>query len=215
MKSDFSSELRRKDSRFGWIRDGRRFGPDSEFDVDLAQFDDAAVIPTRGAMIPEWLMLVPRRRCLAIAELKSTERLPLLDHAREIAGLISSRSGSAVLFEHGAAAWGTAHACGVEQGHLHVVGLPGSFASWVITDSANLNWQSVPVCDPWKGISPNRDYLLLWVGKCGWVAYVAQPVSQFFRRKIAEFLSRPEEWDYRRYPHVSNARRTAELFSIG
>jgi len=50
-------------------------------------------------------------------------------------------------------------------------------------------------------------------GQRAWVAPIQLPTSQFLRRKVAKFLHRPGDWDYRQHPNVENAKRTAELFS--
>jgi ATP adenylyltransferase len=198
--------------RFGWVIEGRGFGPDPVFDVDLARFASAAVIPTRGALIPEWVMLVPRSPCLSISELDPSARRTLMGYAEKTNRLVAERTGNAVLLEHGAATVGSVNGCGVDQAHLHVVGLQPEFVQWVIQNSPTENWSRVECGDPWTQVLPNKDYLLLWGSDQSWVTVVEHPTSQFFRKKIAEFLGRPDEWDYRRYPHVAEARRTVELF---
>lgn len=52
-------------ARFAWVADGHRTGPDPVFDQDLANSDYAAVIPTKGALIPEWLLVVPRIKAVS------------------------------------------------------------------------------------------------------------------------------------------------------
>ena len=49
--------------RFDWVVDGQTKGADRQIDVDLGGFADAAIVPSLGALIPEWLLIVPRQPC--------------------------------------------------------------------------------------------------------------------------------------------------------
>jgi hypothetical protein len=65
----YDAELPTPPSRFAWILRGATSGPDEAFDEDLACYPEAAVIPTRGAFVPTWLLVVPRTPCLSLARI--------------------------------------------------------------------------------------------------------------------------------------------------
>lgn len=182
------------------------------FDVDIGTYNFAAVIPTRGALLPEWLMLVPRVQCLAVRELEVSARRLLMEYANEVSGWITAAAGHAIVFEHGAGHVGSTVGCGVDQAHLHVAGIAEGFTDWVIDNSDGVVWHQVNPCDPWRDMDSGSDYLVLIDGPRAWKALPHVPTSQFLRRKIAAFLGRPEEWDYRRHPNVENAKRTTAIF---
>src|SRR4029078_13008643 len=102
--------------------------------------------------------------------------------------------------------------CGVDQGHLHVVGLGDTFANYVLA-TTRFVWREAPTEDPWQQLNLRSDYLLLSNDVTTWTTKFSQPMSQFFRRKVASFLGRPAEWDYRTCPHHGNAAMTAALFN--
>jgi len=202
-------------NRFAWVVAGERSGPDPVFDIDIGSYDFAAVIPTRGALLPEWLMLVPRIPCLAIRELDAPARRLLIEYAHEVSEWVAAAANHAVIFEHGAERVGSAVGCGVDQAHLHVVGIDGGFADWVVRNSEGVIWDEANARDPWGGIGSASDYMVLIDGLRAWKALIHIPTSQFLRRKVATFLGRPEEWDYRRHPNVENAKRTTAIFRRG
>lgn len=199
--------------RFGWVAAGHRLGPDRVFDQDLAEMDAVAVLPTKGAIVPEWLLVVPKIEALSLAEVGSLARRAVLDCVKEVEEHVSQAAGDAVIFEHGAGRRGSASGCGVDQAHLHVVGLDRHFVeSVLVMPSAELRWRSVDTTDPWEGLPPGSDYLMMMHGETAWRALTSTPTSQFMRRRIAHFVGTPGEWDYRRYPHADNAERTKALF---
>jgi diadenosine tetraphosphate (Ap4A) HIT family hydrolase len=199
--------------RFAWVSDGRRAGPDRVFDADLANMDAAAVVPTKGAIIPEWLMVIPRVRAISVAAIEGDRRKAVLDCAQRVRNVVGNVAGDAVMFEHGSAQVGSAAGCGVDQAHIHVVGLSEAFVSAMLRDdSAGLEWRSVANSDPWEHIPNATEYLLLSHGERSWIAQTHAPLSQFMRRRIADFVGTPGEWDYRRHPHAANAERSKHLF---
>ena len=199
--------------RFGWVLAGERSGPDSVFDHDLLGAACAALTPTKGAIVPEWLLVVPRLPALSVAQLPASFRKDVFEIATAASDRIKGVAGGSVIFEHGAGHLGSASGCGVDQAHLHVVGLGRSFVDSVLRDhSAGLEWMQANVSDPWAGLPYDADYLLIVDEDRAWVALPPSPVSQFMRRRIANFVGSPGEWDYRRYPHAENARRTKSAF---
>ena len=199
--------------RFAWVTAGHRAGPDRIFDCDLGNAEHAAVVPTVGAIIPEWLLVVPRVEALSAAELPVRSRHDVLRVAHQVAGRVREVAGASVVFEHGAGRAGSLGGCGVDQAHLHVVGLGGDFVQSVLGGgSASLTWTPADPQDPWSAIPKGADYLLIMQDGRAWTALTQDPVSQFMRRRIASFVGFPGEWDYRRYPHADNAERTKSIF---
>ena len=199
-------------SRFDWVVQGASRGPDNVFDEDLAEFPPAAVIPTRGAFVAEWLLVVPRVRCLSVAELSHTERARVLAVAETVSARVSARVGASVLFEHGPRRRGSATGCGVEQAHLHVVGGAPDLLDRLIEQVAEAKWSTADHSDPWQGIPPDEEYLMVRDYGRAARAVVSSATSQRLRRALADVLGCGEEWDYRSHPHEWNARRTKEMF---
>ncbi len=205
------AELPAPPSRFAWVLQGATLGPDEAFDEDLAHYVEAAVIPTRGAFIPTWLLVVPRTRGLSVAEFDGRERARLLQIAEEVSKQIAASAGAFVTFEHGPGRRGTAAGCGVDQAHLHVVGGAPDLLTRLV-ERVPENWSEADHADPWSGVPPVSDYLMIRDASRTVLALVSNPTPQCLRRALADALGIEREWDYRSYPNSSNARRTKEMF---
>lgn len=198
--------------RFGWILQGASRGPDDTFDEDLAGFAEAAVIPTRGALVSEWMLIVPRKPCLSVAELAAPDRARLLNVSDAVSAQVSARVRTAVTFEHGPRRRGSATGCGVDQAHLHVVGGVPDLLDRLIEAISEVSWSVADYSDPWSSIPVDSDYLMIRDRQRAVRALMDSPTSQLLRRGIARIIGREREWDYRSYPQEANARRTKEIF---
>jgi ATP adenylyltransferase len=199
-------------SRFDWVVQGATRGPDGVFDEDLAEFPYAAVIPTKGAFVAEWLLVVPRIRSLSVADLDQTQRTRVLAVAETVSACMSARVGACVLFEHGPRQRESATGCGVDQAHLHVVGGAPDLLDRLIEQVDDANWSTANYADPWQGTPPDCEYLMVRNSSTAVRALVSSATSQRLRRALADVLGCGEEWDYRSHPHEWNARRTKEMF---
>lgn len=200
-------------TRFDWILRGASHGPDGAFDEDLARYADAAVIPTRGALVAGWLLVVPRTPCLSVAELGQLNRVRLLAIADEASARMSAQVGASVMFEHGPGRVGTAAGCGVDQAHLHVVGGAPYLLEKLMEQVGEVEWSEADHADPWATVPSGSDYLMIRNRDRAVRAVVEDPKSQRLRRALAETLGREHEWDYRSHPNALNAQRTKEMFS--
>ena len=200
-------------TRFDWILRGASRGPHDAFDEDLAHYPEAAVIPTRGALVAEWLLVVPRAPCLSLAELDRPDRVRLLSIVDSASARVSATAGASVTFEHGPGRRGTAAGCGVDQAHMHVVGGSLDLLDRLIDRVGEAEWLTVDHADPWADVPPGSDYLMVRDDRRAVRATVDVPTPQRLRRALADALGRGHEWDYRSYPNEPNARRTKEMFS--
>ena len=211
MRSD--PGLRVPSARFAWVLHGATRGMDDAFDEDLGRYADAAITPTRGAIVAEWLLIVPRTPCLSIAELDGLRRARVLAIADDVSAKVSARVGAAVTFEHGPGRRGTAAGCGVDQGHLHVVGGAPDLLDRLVERVNEAKWSMTSHADPWSALPPGSDYLMVRDSRRTILTIVEHPTSQRLRRALADVLGRGNEWDYRSHPNAQNARRTKEIFS--
>src|SRR5689334_2245520 len=135
------------DSRFGWVASGKSRGPNDKCDIPLLSIPEGVVIPSVGALLPGWLLIVPRERALSYAELDTANRQTLYHLARSVASEVSD-FGSPIMLEHGAATAGSGIGCGVDQAHLHVVPIQFDLSKQVLADPT-VAWSSVSPDDPW------------------------------------------------------------------
>jgi ATP adenylyltransferase len=187
----------------------------ASYDEVLFEVDGCVVAPSLGSIVPNWLLIVPRKpfaNLVRWAAGTNTEVSLLMSHVLARAGVSSER---ALWFEHGAAAHGSPVACGVDHAHLHlIVDPPFSFDQFISNarKAAPICWQLSTRIDP-KNVPYDVSYLFAGSWNCAALALHVECVgSQFFRRVIADLIGQPTAWDYRGHPFVENVRKTISAF---
>jgi diadenosine tetraphosphate (Ap4A) HIT family hydrolase len=196
--------------RFAWITDGKLQGPDPACDAALRVCPEALAIPTVGAIVPNWALVVPRFPALSLAMLSGPRRKAVVDLAEAAAKTMGSLE-DAVFFEHGPRVRDSAIGCGVDQAHLHVIVSEVDFVESALKDDT-VTWTLVRSADPWDSVK-GLEYYLLRAPVGTFIGIPRIQTSQFFRRHIARAAGLPDQWDYNRWPHYKNVRRTYERFS--
>lgn len=181
------------------------------WDRVLFQSPNFVVLPTVGAIVEGWLLLVPKKHYLCMAAL-GNDLLSELNKLREYVSLVLQDCyGSIAVFEHGPARPKQAVGCGVDHAHLHMLPTNCNLIDGireVFPDS--LQWRSV------KGI---QDAAAFYTAELPYL-YVEQPLneaylashpnlpSQLFRRVLAAYTGRPERYDWRTFPEEHNVEST-------
>lgn len=196
--------------RFDWITDPGKVQAKPSFDVPLYQSDHFVVLPTLGAVVPGWVLAVPRRRMPNLSRLNDVESEELVALVRRTSSRISA-VGDVFCFEHGGQADSILN-CGVDQAHLHIAPLSFDLVSAAI-DEPDVDWAVARDPAPKPDVEEDSGGYLS-VSDLQGRAYVGRPrteVSQWFRRLIATRLGKADFWDYRSHPMLDNVGRTASL----
>jgi diadenosine tetraphosphate (Ap4A) HIT family hydrolase len=172
----------------------------------------AAVVPTLGALVPGWLLIVPRAQSLSFKDLPRNQRQDLLTLARSLEPELAAFGHRTFIFEHGPSKPLTGIGCGVDQSHLHTVAMDADLLGRVLADES-VAWMTADARDPWNSCRNDQEYLLICRERACYIGFPRVAQSQYFRRKIAEFLGMPDAWDYREWPFHENAQRTIEHFT--
>jgi ATP adenylyltransferase len=185
-------------------------------DQALAESDEYVVVPTKGSLVPGWLLVVAKGHVLCAGA--SPFSLPdgLQDILTITRHLIEPRFGPVTLFEHGPATDGTALGCGVD--HLHIHAAPLAF-------SLRTEFQRLFPRSHWRGVTRWRDLQPIHSEGVSYVA-VQEPggplewceappnVRQPLRRAVAAAIGEDERFDYNLYPYDENVARTIEALSV-
>jgi diadenosine tetraphosphate (Ap4A) HIT family hydrolase len=197
--------------RFDWIID-RQLPRSSEiWDTEIADSPNFSVVPSLGSLVPGWLLIVPRRPTLNLAALSNDEKAELRVLASQLRSRLANLSGEIFEFEHGGQYHGSAMGCGLDQAHLHVVPLPFDLVRVAKeTSIGSVVWMSSENCaDPWARIPAGQEYLLARsAAGSTLIGLLQSPVSQWFRRLIAQQLYCSENWDYRIASGIDNIKAT-------
>ncbi|MDO9426800.1 MAG: hypothetical protein Q7T93_08185 [Methylobacterium sp.] len=182
------------------------------WDEVLFEVADCVVAPTLGSIVPHWLLVVPRRRALNFALWRDATGEAPEQIVSEIAGQFGWNPSRIIWFEHGPGWSGSTIGCGVDQAHIHVIfDAPFSFEDLVSAAAAGarLDWRWSPPSEAYRSIDISASYLLVASGDRSVITQGMERVgSQYLRRVIADLVGRPNDWDYKNYPHIENIEQT-------
>ena len=188
------------------------------YDEILCETDGCVIVPTLGSIVPNWLLVIPRRPVLNFVRWQAeTDVSPSAVIERVLTG-IGADPARAIWFEHGPAVAGSTIGCGTDHAHLHLLVAP-AFTFQEFRDAAeslaNLIWRSEQLNFVYESLGPHASYLVAGShDKSVFATDVETIGSQFFRRVVAKLAGRPTEWNYRSHPFLENIEATVSRLAI-
>lgn len=203
-----------KSTRFAWILDESIPRSDAACDQEILRTDRLVAVPSAGALVAGWTLIVPRRPMLNLASATGEERSAIQFAANQIAGQLAQNGEQIWLFEHGSRNVGGIMGCGVDQAHLHVVPLNFDLGAAIARRSGDdIVWKVAAESDsPLDSLPATGEYIAFWnmADRRPNVGMVRRPVSQWVRRVIADELGIGAEWDYRSHPQKVRVQQTLQ-----
>lgn len=94
------------------------------------------VVPTKGALVTGWVLVVPRWHTLSVGSLDREEQDGLASSVALVQQRVGVQFGEPTIFEHGPADFGSPLGCGVDHVHVHLAPLAFSLVEAVgaVTD---------------------------------------------------------------------------------
>jgi len=197
-------------SKFSWLFMATSEDVKPDYDVVLLETDNFVVLPSLGALVETWLVVVPKRPVSCLAELNDIELSELNSLASDLRKSISGKE-KVFTFEHGGKL-GSVVSCSVDQAHLHVVGLSFDLIDAAMSKS-EIVWTKYGKCirDSLRAMD-GREYLYMSDGKDHYWSYPKEKTSQWFRKLIARNEGCADRWDYKLYPNFESVRKMAKSF---
>jgi ATP adenylyltransferase len=177
----------------------------------LAEDLEFVAVPSVGALVPGWLLVLPREHALSMAALPRDEFARLERFSHDVASRVADEYGPAAMFEHGPADHGRPTGCGVDHAHMHVVPALGmDLLRATQQHFPRLAWTSISDLAPARAaVESGLDYLYLRTESGEqWLSVGVDMPSQAFRRVIAREQGRPHEFNWRSHPHMDVVRQT-------
>ena len=177
-------------------------------DVPIYETDGFVVTPSLGALVEGWLLVLPREHVVNTSRIAANLRQEFTAIVDRTVAIVADEFGPVTLFEHGPSYDGSRLGCGVDHAHLHVVPLSFNLENVVLSKPDGPEWVA-RACHIAELPAQSKDYLAL--SSSGQRTLLAHPdveLSQFFRRRIAETLGRPAQYDYRSYPFLESVAAT-------
>ena len=171
----------------------------AEWNKPLFESPNFVVLPSLGALVEGWLLLVPKKHYICFGAMPSSldfEMSKLKDFVRSV---LEQHYGQIWAFEHGPHKPNCDVGCSVDHAHLHLVPLKFDLVSAM--DSF------LPQAASWIEANPNEcrasygrgeDYLYLEhpTGKTQMISHSGIG-SQLFRRAIAAQIGIPQQFNWR------------------
>jgi len=182
----------------------------------VAESRDFLAVPSVGALVPGWLLLMPKRHVLSLALLSPQERACLLEDVAELRASWGQLFGPLTLFEHGPAEVASPVGCSIDHAHLHLVPT-GNIDLYTAAQRhlPELTWAVTPgLANLDRLAEAGKPYLYLETPDgTSRVATGPEIPSQALRRAYAAELGEVDRYDWKAFPRlevvqetVSNAR---------
>ena len=186
------------------------------YDQPLLDRGDWLVVPTLGAVLPGWVLIIPRHRALSFRDWATASTQSALSVLDEVISHLKLKTDEVIWFEHGPAKEGTLVGCGIDHAHLHLLIRP-RFSFDLFVDharaAASLEWTGVPAEASYSELPHELSYLVAGSGKCAIRAIGVERIgSQFFRKVVAMLDGNPASWDYHSCPNLPNIEQTVAMF---
>ncbi len=179
-------------------------------DTPIIENENYYLMSSIGALIEGWTMVIPKEHSYSMKNHYSN--FGFYSFINECIDIIKKAYSvnKVVVFEHGANKFGSMTACGTNHSHIHIVPIKESLLS-DITES--LEFTKIRF-DQLEDYVQDSEYLLyadiegnFETSDC-YVHMLKEPISQFFRRIIANKLGCPEKYNYKEYDNIVLSRAT-------
>lgn len=191
--------------------------PTAAWDIPLAFTDNFVAVPSLGALVEGWLLLVPRAHAIAVGELSPAHLEELIGFKQVMADRLAALYGAEVwAFEHGPCGPARKAGCGVDHAHMHLVPYDGDIVEAATPYLPNAcRWATATWSDCRGSLENGSDYLAVERISAGRIQIASAPElgSQVFRRAIASGLNKEAQYDWRSHPMHGNVARTIAQFS--
>jgi ATP adenylyltransferase len=179
----------------------------------LIETKNFVVLPSLGALVEGWLLILPRMHLLSMGALPSQLRAEADDLESSARSLLNARYGSrTVAFEHGPSAAKHGTGCGVDHAHLHVLPLNCDLLNYVQPFvPTDLAWEPCGWGGRSDAYSNGLDYLYLrQEGQGGLLAVSEDFGSQVFRKAVASYLGIENHFNWRANPRLETVAKTMQ-----
>ena len=198
-------------SKFHWLFLPGQRPTTALYDNFIEETQNFAVLPTKGSIVPGWVLVVPKFPMPRMADVPQS----MYDELRELVSYITSKIeakfGTTYTFEHGGLK-GSPVSCGVDQAHLHIAPVNFDLLEVAQAETAG-GWVQTGADRVPQGDCADSEYWFVSSGEAAAYKAIDCPSSQFFRKIIARETGNADHWDYRDNDFIDNVSVT--LKAIG
>lgn len=182
-------------------------------DSVLFETDNFVIIPTIGALLEGWLLIVSKEHYLCVGEMPSNVYSELKTLKKLASNILEDCYSKPTIFEHGPSESGSLIGCGIDHVHFHLVPISFELINKNLLDRGYelVNWKKAN--DDFsilkKYFLNNTPYFYAEEpsNNC-WISSAEGAPSQYFRRLIASQLGIYDCFDYKKHEFTENILRT-------
>ena len=194
----------------------RHRGLQNVWDRILCESPEFIALPTVGAIVEGWLLIVPKDHYLCAGAMEPELLVRLDRFVGVVADRVEREYGEVAIFEHGPSCVGEPVGCTVDHAHIHIVPTRHNLVAGA-RDLAprTLQWRRAAGLDDARDLHLRR-LPYLYVEQPRGIVHIATGPgipSQLFRRVVAQFMGAPERYDWRQFPETRNVEATIEKLS--
>jgi ATP adenylyltransferase len=178
--------------------------------------DNFIVIPSLGSLVKGWLLIVPKQYVLSIGYLDENLQNELDELSNNVTKILEKEFGKVTMFEHGAYMPNNLVGCGVDYAHLHLVPVDiDLIAELEKILKINYDWHKISGLD-FASIYTKQNLPYLYVKDNKNQHFITSNESfpsQLFRKVIANYLGKSDEFDWKTFHHMENIEATIRILS--
>ena len=168
--------------------------------------DDYFALASIGALVEGWVLISPKEHIVSMKKLYKEKNF--IDFTNcTLHAMKHQYSGSFIAFEHGSNNCGSDTSCGTDHAHLYIVPYQNSLCEDMF--ATGLVWKKCKSgqIPSYAGQSEYLFYTELpsnsaWNDPEGFIHILEYPISQYFRKLIANQLNCSDEYNYRQHPRI-------------
>ena len=151
---------------------------------------------------------MPKKHCCSMKALYSEKQFA--EFTSNVIEVLEKCYGPVIAFEHGPNREGSATSCGTNHAHIHLVPYHSLIQK---LDTIEFDWQ-ICTASQVDALVGNNEYLFYcepirkWDNPNGRVHILKEPISQFFRKVIAEDQGNIEKYNYKTNPDTTLTLKT-------
>lgn len=184
---------------------------DKFWNIPLFQTDHFWVLPSLGAMVDGWLLIVPKEHYLCMGEVPETLEAEFSELRHQVVDRLKAFYNKPVVsFEHGPSRILKRTGCGVDHAHVHFVPFAGDIVKLAQPYVGNRSgWYSATPERMREAYAAGLDYLYAdSPGREAVMVTSREFSSQVFRRAIADSLQISNEYQWREFPRLGTVENT-------
>ena len=163
----------------------------------------SVIIPTIGCIIPNYLLIVPKKHVHSLSSLDAD----YISDVESVSNLLESKFENCTFFEHGSS---NERSAGTSIKHVHLHFLPIDIDLKKYTPEFTYFEKSFKEIKKIKG-----EYLSIRYKRTSYFTQVTDALpSQYLRRIFAKTMGIEDLYNWRRYPFVENMKLTYDIWQI-